>query len=40
VSEAERSLFVPRPVILPPGRAHLVARGEVSLVQLLHAPDG
>ena len=36
LSEAERSLFVPRPVPLPPGRAHLVVRGQVTLLQLIH----
>jgi S-DNA-T family DNA segregation ATPase FtsK/SpoIIIE len=40
MSEAERSLFVTRPVSLPPGRAQLVVRGRASLVQLIHAEEG
>jgi len=39
MSEAERSLFVARPVSLPPGRAHLVVRGQPSLLQLIHAEE-
>jgi len=39
MSEAERCLFVPRPVNLPPGRAHLVVRGQPALVQLIHAEE-
>jgi S-DNA-T family DNA segregation ATPase FtsK/SpoIIIE len=39
MSEAERCLFVPRPVTLPPGRAHLVVRGQPTLVQLIHAEE-
>ncbi len=38
LSEADRSLFVPRPVLLPPGRAHLVVHGQATLLQLIH-PD-
>jgi hypothetical protein len=40
MSEAERSLFVARPVSLPPGRAQLVVRGRPSLLQLIHAEEG
>jgi S-DNA-T family DNA segregation ATPase FtsK/SpoIIIE len=40
MSEAERCLFVPRPVHLPPGRAHLVVRGQPTLLQLIHAGEG
>jgi S-DNA-T family DNA segregation ATPase FtsK/SpoIIIE len=40
MSEAERCVFVPRPVNLPPGRAHLVVRGQPALIQLIHEPDG
>ena len=36
----ERSLFVTRPVSLPPGRAQLVVRGRASLLQLIHAEEG
>jgi len=40
MSETDRCLFVPRPVSLPPGRAHLVVRGQPSLLQLIHAEEG
>jgi S-DNA-T family DNA segregation ATPase FtsK/SpoIIIE len=36
LSAADRSLFVPRPRVLPPGRAHVVVRGETTLLQLIH----
>jgi len=39
MSEAERSLFVTRPVSLPPGRAHLAVRGQPSLLQLIRAEE-
>ncbi len=37
MSESDRAFFVPRPVLLPAGRAHLVADAEPILVQLIHA---
>ncbi len=39
MSETDRSLFVPRPVRLPPGRARLVVGGQPSLLQLIHAEE-
>lgn len=38
MSERDRSLFVPRPVALPPGRAHLVRRGDPPLLLQLLQP--
>lgn len=41
MNEASRSLVRSRPATLPPGRAHLVERGEQPLlVQLIHPSDG